>query len=190
MPINRAGMLEAPINRNPPRPPGLQPNFLGPRGVASDIENVKVLPGENVPVAIQKRTAQMFRQRFGCRAILRVVGVNRIVVDARTDKVVVAGDVQIRTVEPWRRNVIHPQGFDPGVPDVSRVRRARHVAEASGRATTIAGSQELPLLEGEMRQLINPDEQELRALILVDVALVAAITEPRGRAVFPGNDVL
>src|SRR5713226_8148786 len=41
-----------------------------------------------------------------------------------------------------------------------------------------------------MRELIDSDKKKLRALILVDVILVAAVTEARGRSVFPGNDVL
>src|SRR5258708_19424856 len=41
-----------------------------------------------------------------------------------------------------------------------------------------------------MRQFTVPDEQELCTLILVNFILVAAVAEARGRAVFPGNDVL
>src|SRR6202043_4032242 len=62
MPVHRAGMLEAPVDRNPPRPPRLKSQLFGAHGVAPELEDVEILPGENVPVAIEKRTPQMFRQ--------------------------------------------------------------------------------------------------------------------------------
>jgi hypothetical protein len=40
-----------------------------------------------------------------------------------------------------------------------------------------------------MRQLIEPDEQKLRALILVDIVFVAAISKPGRRAVMPRDNV-
>ncbi len=76
--------------------------------------------------------------------------------------------------------MIHPQRLDPGVADVSRVRRTRHAAYASRHATAVARRQELPLLQRKVRQLINADEKKFRALILVNVVLVTAVAEASG----------
>src|SRR5437899_1364075 len=99
MPIDRAGMLEAPVNRNPARPPGFEPQLFRARGVASILENVEVLPGENVPVAFKKRAAQMLRQRFQSAAVFGVVGVNGVVVEPRANEIVIARVVQFRSEE-------------------------------------------------------------------------------------------
>jgi hypothetical protein len=50
-------MLEAPINRNPARPPGLQVDFFSANYVARVIEAVKILAGEDVPIAVEKCAA-------------------------------------------------------------------------------------------------------------------------------------
>jgi hypothetical protein len=63
-------------------------------------------------------------------------------------------------------------------------------ARLPGHRTAIARREELPLLQGEVRQLIKADELKLRALILIDVAFVAAISEAGGRTVLPGDDML
>src|SRR5258708_13755433 len=83
MPVNRAGMLKAPVDRNPARPPRLQPQLLRARGVAPDLKDVEVLTRKDVPIAFEKRAPQMLRQRFERAAVLRIVGVNRIIVDPR-----------------------------------------------------------------------------------------------------------
>src|SRR6266704_364359 len=142
----------------------------------------------------------MLRQCCERAAIFRVVSVNRIVVEPGTNEIVVARVVQIGALESWRRLVIHPQRLDPGVADVSRVRRARHARHDSLprvypvrvnlRWAAVARGEELPLLQSEMRELINSDEKKLRALVLINIVLVAAVAETRGRSVFPGNDML
>src|SRR6266404_4058578 len=76
------------------------------------------------------------------------------------------------------------------MPDVAGVAGAGHAREASGHGTAIARSQKLPLLQREVRELIDADEKKLRALILVDVVFVAAVAEARGRSVTPRDDVL
>src|SRR6266446_4238823 len=93
-------------------------------------------------------------------------------------------------LEARRRNVINPQRLDPGVADVPRVRRASHGAKASRHGAAVARSEKLPLLQREVCELVNADEQKLGALVLVNVILVAAVAEARGRTVFPGYDVL
>src|SRR6266568_1690631 len=99
MPIDRAGMLEAPVNRNPTRPPGLEPQFFRARGVASILENVEILPGEDVPVTLEKRAAQMLRQRFQGAAVFGVVGVNRVVVEPRANEIEIPRVVQFRPLK-------------------------------------------------------------------------------------------
>src|SRR5260370_2475917 len=86
------------------------------------------------------------------------------------------------------------------MPDVSRVRRAGHARRNSlpsvfhvginFRRAAVARSEELPLLQREVRELIDADEQKLRALVLINIVLVAAVAKARGRTVFPGNDML
>src|SRR2546427_9150926 len=139
MPVNGAGMLKSPVDGNPPRQPGVEPNFLRPRRVTPDIEDVEVLPGKDVSIAVEKRAPQVFRQGFERAAVLDVVGGNGVVIDARADEVVVARIVQIPTLEARRGLLIDPQRFDPGVTDVSGIRSGRHVAEASRHTTAIAG---------------------------------------------------
>ena len=90
MPVHRAGMLKAPIDRNPARPPGFEAYFFGPRGMPPVIENVEVLACENVPIAVQKGLAQMLGQRFQRAPVSRIVGVNRIVVEPRAKEFVIA----------------------------------------------------------------------------------------------------
>src|SRR5271157_1553064 len=189
MPIHRAGMLEAPVNRNPTRPPGLHANLFRPGGVPPNLKEVEVLAGEKVPVPFQKRFPQLFRERLERLAVIQVVGVDRIVGNPRAYEVVVTRIVLFRPLESRRRRFVHPQRLDPSVADIARVRRARHARKRSWNGTAVAGGQELPLLQREMRQLVDSDEQKLRALILVNVILVAAVAEPRRRSVFPCNNV-
>src|SRR6267378_62095 len=86
--------------------------------------------------------------------------------------------------------MIDPQRFHPSVPDVAGIARAGHARETFRHRTAIARSEKLPLLQREMRQLIKPDEQKLRALILVNVIFVATVAKASGRAIEPGNYVL
>src|ERR1041384_4168703 len=90
MPIHSAGMLKSPVDRNPARQPRLQPQIFRTRGVPANFKHVKILPGENIPVAVQKRASQMLRQRFEGAAIFRVVRVDGIVVEPGADKFVIA----------------------------------------------------------------------------------------------------
>src|SRR2546425_6581149 len=109
MPIDRAGMLEAPVNRNPARPPRLEPELFRARGVPAILENVEVLPGKNVPVTLEKRAAQMLRKRFERAAVFGVVGVNGVVVEPRANEIVIARVVQFRPLEAPRRPRVNPQ---------------------------------------------------------------------------------
>src|SRR5260370_2676 len=186
MPIDRAGVLKAPINRNPPRPPLLEANVLRARGVAADVEDIEVLPRKNVPVAVEERAPQMLRQGFQRPAVFRVVGVNGVVIDARANKFVVARIIQVRTLEACRRLLIDPQRLYPGVSHIAGVRRACHAREDSLPRiftvginlcrTAVARSEELPLLQRKVCELVDPDEQELRALILIDITFKARST--------------
>src|SRR5579859_6854322 len=93
-----------------------------------------------------------------------------------------------------------PTALHPGVADVAGIGSASHAGNDGLLAavgalekfdrTAVAAAEKLPLLEREVRQLVDADEQELGALVAVDVVFVAAVAEPRGRAVFPGDDVL
>src|ERR1700704_4500661 len=76
------------------------------------------------------------------------------------------------------------------MPNVAGVTRPRHARKASRNRTAIARSQELPLLQRKVSQLVEPDEQELRTLIAINIVLVAAVTKARGRAITPSNDGL
>src|SRR5260370_9008862 len=78
MPVDRAGMLEAPVDGNPPRPPRFEAYFFRPRSVPPIIENIEILAGENVPIAFEKRAAQMLGQRFEGTAAPPPVGGKRI----------------------------------------------------------------------------------------------------------------
>jgi hypothetical protein len=42
MPVDGAGMLEAPVDRNPARPPWFEAQFFGAQGVAAELEDVEV----------------------------------------------------------------------------------------------------------------------------------------------------
>ncbi len=111
MPIDRAGMLKAPVDRNPTRPPGFEANFFRARGVAAVVENIEILAGKNVPVAVEKRFAQMLGQRLERLAIARVVGVDRVVAEPRANEIVVIGVVARRLVIASGRLVIDPERF-------------------------------------------------------------------------------
>jgi hypothetical protein len=115
------------------------------------------------------------QQRFQRAAVVGVVGVDRVVGDVRANEVVLLGVVLFRAIEARWRNVIHPQHFHPGVADVSGIRGASHRRPASLHRAAIARGEKLPLLQREVRQLIDTDEQELRALILVDVVFATAV---------------
>src|SRR5207245_8582308 len=88
----------------------------------------------------------------------------------------------------------------PGVADVAGVRRAGHArhdlfpfaraARINFDRATVARSEKLPLLQSEVRQLIETNEQKLGALITIDVVLVAAVAKERCGTVLPGDDVL
>src|SRR5579864_6704764 len=177
MPIHGTGMLEAPINRNPARPPRLEANLLGPSRVAAVIENIEVLSRENVPIALKKRQAQVFGQRLERAPIVGVVRVNGIVVDPRANEVVVARIVQISALETRGRHFVHPQSLDPSVADVAGVRCSSHAAKSVRSGAAVARSKKLPLLESEMCQLVDADKDKFGALIPVDVVFVAAVAE-------------
>src|SRR5579859_682191 len=190
MPIHRARMMKSPIDRNPARQPRFQSQIFRPRRVPSDVEHIEILPRENVPIAFQKRAAQMFRQRFERLAVLRVVRVDRIVVKPRANKIVLARVVKLRPLKSRRRRMIHPKRLYPRMTDIPRIRRARHARKTSPHRTPVARRQKLTLLQRKMRKFIEPDEQKLRALILINVVLAAAISKTRGRTVQPRHHVL
>src|SRR5690242_16551493 len=190
VPVHGAGMLKAPVNGNPARPPGFEANLFRPRGVASIIEIAEVLAGKNIPIAVEKGQTQVLGQSLELAPVVGVVGEDGVVFDARADEVVIARIVQIGALEARRRNFVDPQRFDPGVANIARVGGTGHAAEAVRHRTAITGGQKLPLLQGEVRQLVDADEDELGTLIAIDIVLVAAVAEARGRAVLPGNDAL
>ena len=105
------------------------------------------------------------------------------VIEPRTNEIVVARVVQIGAIESGGRFMIYPERFHPGVADIARVGRAGHAGAASLHGTAIARSEKLPLLQREVRELIEPDEQELRALVLRYVLLALGIAEPCSAAV-------
>src|SRR5208337_5022134 len=190
MPIHRARMLESPVNRNPPRPPRLHPNLFRPRRVSPNFKQVEVLPRENVPVSIQKSFPQLFRQRLQRLPVIQVVRINRIVFHPRAYEVVILRIVLLRPLESRRRLLVDPQRLHPRVPNVPRVRRPRHARKSSWNRAPVPRGQKLPLLQSEVRQLIYPDEQKLRALVLVNIILIPAVPKSRRRSIRPRNDVL
>jgi len=76
--------------------------------VPSDIEHIKILAGENVPIAFEKRASQMLWQRFERTAILGIVCVNWIVVESRANEVVVGRIVDLRAIKSSGRRVVYP----------------------------------------------------------------------------------
>ena len=129
-------------------------------------------------------------QRFERATVFGVVGVDRIVVQPRANEIVILWIIIFRPLESRRRRVIDPQRFHPGVADVAGVAGSGHARAAARHGTTIAAGEKLQLLQREMGQLIEADEQKLRALILVNVIFVAAVAEAGGRAVIPRDHVL
>src|SRR5690349_3643797 len=127
--------------------------------------------------------------------VIGIVGVNRIVGKARANELVIVGMVEARLLVFGRRRFVDPQRFHPGMADVAGIAGSGHARDDglpfvdSGsvklNGAPISRSQELPLLQSEMRQLIDADEQKLRALVLVDIIFVAAVAEARSRAVAP-----
>src|SRR6266851_6817259 len=86
------------------------------------------------------------------------------------------------------------------MPYVARIRCPRHARHNSLPRvfsvgvdlcrTAVTRGEKLPLLQRKVRELVNADEQKLRALVLINIALVAAVAEARGRAIVPGDEVL
>jgi hypothetical protein len=111
MPIHGAGMLKAPIDRNPARPPGLEPQLFGAHGVAAELEDIEILAGENIPVAVQKRAPQMFGQRGKRAVVRRIISVNRIVRKLGAYEIVVARIIKLGSIESSRRLMIDPRAF-------------------------------------------------------------------------------
>src|SRR6267154_2066839 len=136
----------------------------------------------------------MLRQRRKRAVIRRIVRVNRIVGQLRANKLVFAlvliAVVDLRPLESRRRLMVNPQRLHPRMPDVAGVASSSHGRETARNGATVARSKKLPLLQGEMRQFIEPDEQELGALILVNVIFIAAVTKARCRSSVPGDDML
>ena len=164
------------------------------------VKYIEVLPCEKVPIAFEKRLPQIFRKRFKRAPVVSIVRVDGVVIEPRLNELIIARIVQSALFKTRGWNFVHPQRFHPGVTDVARIGRARHAghdlfpfvfpARVGLRGTAIPGSEKLPLLQREVRQLVNADEQKLRALIAVNVVLVAAVAEPCGGTVLPGDDML
>src|SRR3989442_13684359 len=190
MTVQRAGMMEARVNGDPAGPPGFQAQLVGTNDVARVVEDVEELPGEDFPIAVEERAAEMFGQGFERAAVAGIVGENGIVAQARGDEVVLARVVRRGVFHSRGRDVVKPRGLDPGVAGVAGIGGAGHAGECSGNGTAVARSKELPLREREVRQLVEPDKQKFGALILVDVAVVAAEAKARGGAVVPGDQAL
>ena len=183
-------MFESPVNRDPARPPRLPGNCLGADDVARVIEAVEILPGEDVPIAVEKRAPQMRRQRAQSFQIMLVTGVDRIVGDARGNEIVIGRIVLGGIFHARRGLLVNPQRFHPRVTDVAGIRRRGHARKRAGHGTSVAAGEELPLAQGEKRQLVHADEEKFGALILVDIVLVLAVAEARGRTVRPRDQML
>jgi hypothetical protein len=83
-------MLKSPVDRDPARPPWLEPQLLGAHGVAAELKDIEVLPRENVPVALEKGATEMFRQRLERAMIRLVVRVDRIIGKPGANEIVIA----------------------------------------------------------------------------------------------------
>ena len=77
--------------------------------MASDIEAIEILPGEDVPIAIKKSSLQMRGQRFQCFLIILVCRVNRIIENFCADEFVVRGIVLLRAFHSRGGLSINPQ---------------------------------------------------------------------------------
>src|SRR2546422_7783869 len=55
MPVHRAGMMEAPVHRDPARPPGFQAQLVGTNDVARVVEDVEELRSEEHTSELQSR---------------------------------------------------------------------------------------------------------------------------------------
>src|SRR5271170_2870173 len=143
VPIRGGGMLEAPIHRDPARGPRLQVCLLGADYVAREIEAIEILAGEDVPIAVEKRTPQMRRQRAQSFQVMLVARVDRIVGDARGNEIVIGWIVLGGIFHAGRGLLVNPQRFDPGVADVAGIRRRGHARKRAGHWTTVAAGQEL-----------------------------------------------
>src|SRR5205823_8525058 len=108
VPIHGARMLEAPVNRNPARPPRLKVNLLRPRGVPPVIENVEVLAGKNAPIAFEKRLPQIFRKRFKRAPVVSIVRVDGVVIEPRLNELIIARIVQSALFKTRGWNFVHP----------------------------------------------------------------------------------
>src|SRR5258708_37187308 len=126
VPVHRAGMTKSPVDGNPARQPWLHPQIFRTRGVPVNFKHIKILPSENVPVAIQKRAAQMFRERFQRAAILRVIRVDRTAIDPLANKFAILWAIVFRPLEPRPPRPIHPQRLRPPEPVFSSVLCPRH----------------------------------------------------------------
>ena len=172
VPVRGGGVLEAPVNADPARPPRFPVDLLGAHDVARVIEFVEILAGENVPIAIEKCAPQMRGQRAQSFQIIFIGGVNRIVGDARGNEIVIGGIVFAGIFHAGRGLLVNPQRFHPGVADVAGIGGGGHARKRSGDGTAIAAGEELPLAQSEKRELVDADEKKFRALVLVNVVFV------------------
>ncbi len=106
------------------------------------------------------------------------------------NEIVVARVVLIGTIHPRSGHAVHPQRLHPGVADVARIGRSRHARLRALNAAAIPAGQKLPLLQREVRQLIDADKKIFRALVAVHIVFVVAVGKPRRRAVKPRDDML
>ena len=164
--------------------------MLGSRRVPPHIEKIEILPGEDVPIAFEKRLPQMSRQRVQRLQIIRVVAIERIIGNGGANEGVIGGIILPRTVHPRRRPLIHPKRLHPGVPDIAGVCRRGHIGSRPRNRAAIAAGEKLPLAQREVRELVNTDKEKFRALVLVDVVFACGIAEASGRAIVPGDHVL
>jgi hypothetical protein len=151
-------MLKSPINRNPSRPPRLPLDLFRSRRISRQVAAVEILPGKDIPIAVEKRALQIRRQSLQRLLIAPICRVNRVIEKPRRNEIVILYVVFLRTLHPRRRLLVDPQRLYPRVPDVPQVRRPGHAWKRPRHRTAIEARQKLPLPQSKQRQLINPDK--------------------------------
>src|SRR5579885_2345387 len=68
-PMYGSRMLESPVNRNPARCPRLNLKLFGPLRMLERIEDVEILPREDVPVALHVNLLHLRGQRIQLRPV-------------------------------------------------------------------------------------------------------------------------
>src|SRR6202034_4869438 len=122
----------------------------------------------------------MRRQRSQTLKITFVGCINRIVRDARRNKIVIIRVEFFGMFHAGRGFFIDPQRLHPRMPDVTGVGSTSHAGKRARHGTPVTRREELPLAEGKEGKLVNSYEKKFGALILVNVRFALAISERRG----------